>query len=245
MFLRIVLSVLIISFGAAGCVDKSPPPPRVAVPQNAGDGALRRSDPQKPMPYELSRNQLPPPAFDDVAMIDQEMPERQAFLNAYERVGKPVIRIDNARQESDNSENTAVILQFIDWLRCGGKVDVLTPGAKSATADIAVLLSIDVVRDDRNTVQAVRLAAIAKNVGDELLLGQGLVDMPQPIDRQAINRYTRFVARKLMSDMTGTWESAPRAVAPPLEAPAPAAPALPPAAPGSSGSSPDTNPGAI
>lgn len=235
MFRPTAFWILLATAGLVGCVDRSPPPPRVAVPQDSSEGPRRESDPRKPMPGELAGSVPPPPAFDDVAMIDQEMPERQAFLQAYERVGRPLIRVDNARPEADNSENTAVILQTIEWLRANGRVAVVTPGAQNPQADVAVLLAIDVLRDQNNTIESVRIAAVAKNTRDELLLGQALVDMPRPIDRQAINRYTRFLARKLMADLTGSWENLPAAarvepaVPPPAQEPAPPMPPEQPA----------------
>jgi hypothetical protein len=229
--IRIVaVTTLVASFAAIGCVDKSPPPPRVAVPQDASEGPLRRSEAQKPMPADLARAEPPPPAFDDVAIIDQEMPERREFVRAYNNVGRPLLIVEGLNQTdiAGTSADRPVALMFSDWLRADGAVNIATARGERAKPDVVIELAV-AGEGDR---EAVNLSARAINVGDNVILGQAMVDMPKPVDRGGINRYTRFLARKLMNDMTRTWQSAPVAPArvepvAPVEPIAPVAPVEP------------------
>ncbi len=73
---------------AAGC-DTAARAPRVAVPEQATmDSPTRMAD--KPLPPP-TRDDLPPPPFDDVAIVSQEAPETPEFLKAYAAVGRPRI----------------------------------------------------------------------------------------------------------------------------------------------------------
>ena len=45
------------------------------------------------------------------------------------------------------------------------------------------------------------MVAEALNVGDGRSLGRAVVDVPAPLDKPKINRYTHFMARKLMDGM--------------------------------------------
>jgi|GEM_PF-6248348 len=227
MIRSIAISVLVSSAGLVGCVDKSPPPPRVAVPRDAGEGPIRRSDPVKPMPGEAARAEPPPPAFDDPALIEQETPERRAFVQAYKQVGRPLLIVEGLNQTdiAGGSADRPVALVFSDWLRSDGAVSITTARGDRAKPDVVIELA---VADDKDR-PAVNLSARAINVADNVLLGQAMVDMPKPADRAAINRYTRFLARKLMNDMTRTWNNAPVQPMMPIE---PVAPAKPQAAPG-------------
>lgn len=204
---------------AAGCVDNSPPPPRVSVPLDASEGPLVRHDPVKPLPDPSEpRGDVPRPAYDDPALVDQELPELAAFLDAYDRVGRPAFAVEPARDTGIASDD-AMILQLTDWLRAGGRVTMLAPGKSgggTGSPDVRIKVAIDSIKDgsakDARTA-AVRASARAVNAGDNLLLGQTLVDIPAPVDRQAVNRFTRFMARKLMADMTQTWNASPPAEA--------------------------------
>jgi hypothetical protein len=51
----------------------------------------------------------------------------------------------------------------------------------------------------------VRLVAEASNLNGGESIGRAVVDVPPPLDKPQLNTYTRFLARKLMKDMTGSW----------------------------------------
>ncbi len=78
---------------AAGCssVDKTPPPPRVAVPpEDTSSTRVVRPD-VKPLPAQpLPDDPLRPP-FDDGPLVSQHPPEERAYVDAYARVGRPRI----------------------------------------------------------------------------------------------------------------------------------------------------------
>ena len=48
-----------------------------------------------------------------------------------------------------------------------------------------------------------------KTQGFGVLTDIAVVDVPTPLDKAQINDYTRYLARKLMDDMTQTWAAAP------------------------------------
>jgi hypothetical protein len=130
-----------------------------------------------------------------------------------------------------------------DWLAANGQVTVVSPTlararltkdqiAKLEAGEALVLSDISQRLDADIFVQvqahptrqsygpAVRLVAEAINVRGGQSLGRAVVDVPPPLDKNQLNKYTRFMARKLMDDMTGAWLSAP----PPRAAPAAPAP---------------------
>jgi len=204
---------------AAGCADKSPPPPRVNVPMNASEGPVFRHDPVKPMPAPAGERALAEPPFDDPALVNQEIPEQRAFVAMYNAVGRPalIVKLADAQPTADD---LAVALQLTEWLRSGGNVVMLDPLAgKAESAD--VLIHFVVASGPSEKAAAIRLTARAVNARDQALLASAMVDMPTPADRQAVNRFTRFLARKLMDGMTQAWSSAPPAR--PESAPAPPA----------------------
>ncbi len=317
-----------------GCQTEPPPPPIIAVPANAGP--VHQTDAPKPLATAPPPGQeLPPPPFDDVPLVDQQPPEEPAFVNAYNRVGRPriVVFVNRSLQgdvvpvngngpivsvrhsanatggvsvessgsstssdyyhgtsNSDQqkftsngpahySESTDIYLApgqydeaqarsldyeametiLTDWLGGGGQVHLVSPtlarqqlsdaqvsdlqsGRPQALTNAGHALNADVLiqvqaHPTRQTFQGLTIRVIAEaiNVRDGTSIGRAVVDVPPPLEKTQINKYTRYLARKLMSDMTTTWMSyAP----PPGPPPAPpdstppqgAAPASPPAA---------------
>jgi hypothetical protein len=140
-----------------------------------------------------------------------------------------------------------------DWIACQGQVTVISPtlarqrltdeqvrelqsGRPQMLSEIAQQLGADVLiqvqaHPTRQTEQGleVRLVAEAMNTKGGQSLARATVDMDPPLTKTQINKYTRFLARKLMQDMTGTWGAPPPpemqrtdAAAQPVPAPAPA-----------------------
>ena len=54
----------------------------------------------------------------------------------------------------------------------------------------------------------VRLIAEAFNIDGGDSIGRAVVDVPPPLEKRQLNKYTRYIARKLMDDMTYAWASA-------------------------------------
>ena len=119
-----------------------------------------------------------------------------------------------------------------DWLAAGGRVEIISPvmarqrlsdeqvkelqeGRPRAVGEIARQLDTDVLiqvqaRPTRQTPRGleVRVVAEAINVGrGGQSVARAFVDVPPPLSKQQINRYTRFLARKLMDGMSGTWQA--------------------------------------
>jgi hypothetical protein len=121
-----------------------------------------------------------------------------------------------------------------DWLSAGGKTEIVSPltarrrltdaqvrdlqtGQPRVMGDVARELDADVLvhvaaRPTRQTQRGleIRLVAEAVNLGrGGQSIGRSVVDVPPPLDKPRINKFTRFLARGLMDRMTGTWENLP------------------------------------
>jgi hypothetical protein len=142
-----------------------------------------------------------------------------------------------------------------DWLSAGGKVAIVSPTmarqrltdeqvkdlqsnrprmlgevARELDADILIQVQAHPTRQTDQGLE-IRLIAEAINVRGGESIARALVDVPPPLDKPKINKYTRFLARKLMDGMVGSWESfagRPEG-APPAPSPAPATQPAPPA----------------
>ena len=127
----------------------------------------------------------------------------------------------------------AVETAMADFLAAGGRVTLVAPdlardrltdeqvsdltsGRPVALRQVARALDADVLvqvqaKPTRQTERGleVRLVAQAMNTKGGELLGRAVVDVPPPLTKTRINAYTRFLARKLMSDLTASWKNAP------------------------------------
>jgi hypothetical protein len=121
-----------------------------------------------------------------------------------------------------------------DWLAAGGRTEVISPVAarqrltgdqvddlqsgrprvmsglaKQLNADVLVHVSARPTRQTQRGLE-IRLVAEAVNIGQGgQSIGRSVVDVPPPLDKPRINKFTRFLARGLMDRMTGTWENLP------------------------------------
>jgi hypothetical protein len=127
----------------------------------------------------------------------------------------------------------AIETVLTDWLAAGGKVSIVSPVAarqrlsadqqrdvetgqaramstlgQTLDADVLVQVSARPTRQTRGGLE-VRMVAEAINVQGGQSIGRAVVDMPPPLDKPRINRFTRFLARVLMDRMIGTWENMP------------------------------------
>ena len=118
-----------------------------------------------------------------------------------------------------------------DFLACQGAVEIMSPtmarqklsdeqvkdlqsGKPRVLREVAQQLDADILvqvtaRPTRQTQQGleVRLVGEALNVKGGQQVGRAVVDIPPPLEKFALNKYTRFVARKLMNDMTQAWST--------------------------------------
>jgi hypothetical protein len=129
----------------------------------------------------------------------------------------------------------AIETVLTDWLAAGGKVAIVSPvtarqrmsadqqrdvetGQARAMSALGRSLDADVLvqvnaRPTHQTPRGleVRMVAEAINVQGGQSIGRAVVDMPPPLDKPRINKFTRFLARVLMDRMIGTWENMPPA----------------------------------
>lgn len=224
----------------AGCQsDRTPPPAPARVPGMNERVMENDADQFKPLPRP-ARDDLPPPPFDDVPLVNQEAPEAARYVAAYNQVGRPRILVwvtqrpafgqyDEAAARSIDYAAMENILT--DWLSADGRVAVISPQAARQAlepqqvrdlnsgqtrpaqdvadrlhADVLVLVQAEPTRQS-DVGPAVRLVAEATNVKGAESLGQAVVDVLPPLDKPQINKYTRFIARKLMDRMTANWTS--------------------------------------
>lgn len=103
-----------------------------------------------------------------------------------------------------------------------GRPRVLGEVARQLDADVLVHV---LARPTRQTEYGaeVRLVAEAVNIKGGESIARATVLVPPPMDTEKVNRFTRYVARRLMADMTLTWTGPG-----PDRGSAPAAPPAPP-----------------
>jgi len=211
---------------APGC-QPAPPPPRVPVPSDDRGATVREREAMRPLPPPNSYDEpnVAPP-FDDVPLVAQRPPEQRAFVEAYRNVGAPRIGVFVVGQEGDSGaaaiDYEAVETIMSDWLACDGQVSLLAPSfamrrlseSEDRTslaqlgADVAVSVRAASTPSSRDG-KSLRLVAQAVNTRGGDSIGRAVVDVPPPLEKGQINDYTRFLARKLMDDMSQTWRAAP------------------------------------
>ena len=157
------------------------------------------------------------------------------------------------RGEYDEAQARALDYEAVeniltDFLACQGTVEIISPtmarqrltdeqvkelqsGRPRAMREIAQQLDTDVLiqvtaHPTRQTQYGLefRLVGEAMNIKGGQQLGRAVVDVPPPLEKTTLNKYTRFVARKLMMDLTQSWtatDAGPgpgsRDAAPPVE----------------------------
>src|SRR5215212_9635449 len=94
--LRIRASLATLSLvlaGVAGCRDNTPPPPRVPVPSARGDQQAMREY-ERPRPIQITpMDESNAGRYDDQPLLVQPVPEQRAFIDAYQRIGRPKITL--------------------------------------------------------------------------------------------------------------------------------------------------------
>lgn len=224
-----ILIAGLLAGGGFGCRDNTPPPPRVPVPQPMSDRPTYEHERMKPLPPQ-SRSEMPAPPFNDQPLLNQRPPEQAAFVNAYNAVGRPHMAVLVTRSlkglDSQAIENT-----LSDWIQSNGQVTLISPstthqklsdsqisgvqsGDSKSLGEVADQAGVDVLirTEAEPTAQyekadRIRLVAEALNTRDAQSIGHAVVDVPLPLQKQQINEYTRFLARKLMDDMTNAWNA--------------------------------------
>ena len=119
--------------------------------------------------------------------------------------------------------------ELADWIGCNGQVTIISPtmarqkltdaqlkdlqsGRPQVLSDLAQTLNADILiqvqahptKQYRDSLH-VRIIAEAINTKGGESLARAIDDAPLPLDKPGINKYTRFLARKLMADITNSW----------------------------------------
>jgi hypothetical protein len=139
-----------------------------------------------------------------------------------------------------------------DWLAADGQVTLISPimarqrlsdeqvrelqqNRPQAMSEAVHQLGADIfiqvnARPTRQTAQGmeIRLVAEAINTKGGESLARAVVDVPPPLEKTTINKYTRFLSRKLMDGMMSAWLAPPPPQSPEAPPPAAQAPAPPP-----------------
>ncbi|MCC7351126.1 MAG: hypothetical protein IT446_11205 [Phycisphaerales bacterium] len=111
-----------------------------------------------------------------------------------------------------------------------GRPRVLAELAQELNADILIQVQAHPTRQTRQGLE-IRIIAEAINIKGGQSIGRAVVDLLPPLEKTTINKYTRFLARKLMDGMTGTWASFAAPPAPPAPPVAPPPPSTQPIGP--------------
>jgi hypothetical protein len=86
------------------------------------------------------------------------------------------------------------------------KPRVLREVAQQLETDILIQVSAHPTRQTQDGLEF-RLVGEALNIKGGQQIARAVVDIPPPLDKYALNRYTRFMARKMMMDMTQAWST--------------------------------------
>lgn len=86
-----------------------------------------------------------------------------------------------------------------------GRLRELRELAKELDTDILIHVQVRPTRQSTQGPIALRLNAESINMMGGESIGRATVLIPPPLSSEQVNKFTRFVARKLMSDMIQTW----------------------------------------
>ncbi|MFT3785359.1 MAG: hypothetical protein QM770_04225 [Tepidisphaeraceae bacterium] len=120
-----------------------------------------------------------------------------------------------------------------DWMGAGGRVTLVSPdmartrlsdqevkelqeGRPQVLREVAEKLDADVLiqvqaKPTKQTADGLQIRVLCEAIntkGGESI-ARAFVDVPPPLEKTQINKYTRFLARKLMYELAGSWSSMP------------------------------------
>ena len=230
-FALVVLAVL----AGCTSHDNTPAPPPARVPGRDEVRASEDARFAKPLPEQTHEDPLAPPfndvplvsqhAPETPAFVEAYhrvgSPRLLVWVAHEDQAGYDEV----AARAIDYAAMQAILT---DWFSSGGAVAVISSQAArqalGATAqaldsgqnvngkevadrtraDVLIAIRAQPTRQSAGGPE-VRLVAEASNLNGGESIGRAVVDVPPPLDKPQLNTYTRFLARKLMKDMTGSW----------------------------------------
>jgi hypothetical protein len=229
-FMRINLAVAcLIGCVGLGVGSGCYPAPQRATLAPGSAASTYTHDPVKPMPSEADASDVSP-TYEDAPLVSQQIPEDPRFVEAYNHVGRPKIMIIVNHTENNGIDYALIEETLTDWLSAEGQVQIISPmlarqkltdqqlqelasGQPQVMDEVAQKLQTDVLVyaecPSRQTPQGpeVMLIVEAMNTKGGQQLAQGSVRIPPPMDKTAVDHSTRLVARKLMDELTNSWNT--------------------------------------
>jgi hypothetical protein len=222
---------------------RNPPPPRVQVPSESGGNPYTtyKHDDVKPLPPSATQSMgepAPGPAqprvSDPVTTIPPGPPPvSQAYLEAYDRVGRPrlmvlVDRPGDAPRSLVPGDYDMIERVVRDTLSARGQVMVIAPGAVAekidrqqladinagradALADAGGKLRADVLVQVRLTppgtggASDTQLTATARNTRDSQQIAMASAAVGNPPQRRQMDFAGRLLAERLVDELAGSW----------------------------------------
>ncbi len=167
-----------------------------------GDRSTDRFSSTGPAQYqERTDVYLQPSQYDEVAAKSLDYQALESILTDWMRADGQVELVSPTMARSRLSDEQIKELQ-------AGRPQELSEIARQLNADVLIQLQAHPTRQTPQGLE-VRVVAEAISLAGGQSIGQAVVDIPPPLEKTQLNRYTRFLASKLMDDMTQSWTNAP------------------------------------
>ena len=223
---------------AAGC--RTPPPPRIQIPidSRGNDYTTYRHDPVKPLPPSATQSAQESPQSSGYAAPSTLQPPAvsQAYLDAYDRVGRPrlLVLVERASQTPRSivpGDYDTLERVIRDALAADGQVAMVPPAAArqlnqqqltgvfagdaKAIADAGDLLHADVIMQVRvspgaSVREETQITATARNARDAQQIATAAASIPPPPQRRQIDFAGRLLAERVVDELAAAWDNLSR-----------------------------------
>lgn len=146
---------------------------------------------------ETTEVYLRPGQYDEVNAKSLDYEAMEAIMTDWISASGQVTLVDPSMTRQKLTDEQIKDLQ-------SGRPQVLREIAEQLDADVLIQVQAHPTRQTREGLE-VRVIAAAMNVRGGESLGRAVVDIPPPLEKTQLNQYTRFLARKLMDDLTNAW----------------------------------------
>jgi hypothetical protein len=236
--IAIGLSLAAAALSTAGC--HNPPPPRVTIPSTSGGNpySTYERDEVKPLPPSArSTSETPQPAPDPsrppvglTEVVPQQPTVSQAYLDAYDRVGRPRLLViaDHPDQPAHGlvAEDYDLIQRLVrECVAGGGQVAVVPPnivhdrlstrqlddlqaGRTTALANIGTTLRADVLIEVKTAAAGdqTQFTANARNTRDGAQIATASATIPSAAPRRQVDFAGRLLGERMVDALADTWD---------------------------------------